>query len=189
MSFTSTGNGKAPSGTSFLSTLSGGLPAGASTLVDAASMLGNVPGAGLIGGAARAAQLAQTGMSLLGRSPASIADAINGMPGAKSRLTQDSRFVRMESPLGPDALLVNALVVDEYVSRLPEIHLDLLSHQSDIEIDKIVGQQVSVSLEPKSTGAYSASWRRGRRLASATFRATLHRSGASGTPARSRATR
>lgn len=153
MSFTTTGNGNAPSGNSFLSTLSGsGLQAGTSLLTDAAGMLGNVPGAGLIGGAARAAQLAQTGMSLLGRTPASIADAINGMSGAKARLTQDSRFVRMESPLGHDVLLVNALVVDEYVNRLPEIHLDLLSHQSDIEIDKIVGQQVSVSLEPKSAG-------------------------------------
>ena len=80
MSFTTTGGGNAPSGNAFLSTLSGsGLQAGTSLLTDAAGMLGNVPGAGLIGGAARAAQLAQTGMSLLGRTPASIADAINGM--------------------------------------------------------------------------------------------------------------
>ncbi|APC66725.1 type VI secretion system tip protein VgrG (plasmid) [Ralstonia solanacearum] len=154
MSFTSTGNGATPSGNRFFSSLpAGGNALDMGSLASAAAMLGNVPGAGLIGGAARAAELAQTGMSLLGRTPASIADALNSAAGARSRLTQDSRFIRMESPLGRDVLLVNAMVVDEYVNRLPEIHLDLLSHQGDIQIDQIVGQPVSIRLEPKASGS------------------------------------
>ncbi|OXC80468.1 VgrG protein [Caballeronia sordidicola] len=86
--------------------------------------LTGLPGAGAVGGAARAVQLAQTGASLLGKTPASIADAINSASGAQPKLTQANRFVTMKSPLGPDVLLINALVVDEYVSQLPEIHLD-----------------------------------------------------------------
>jgi len=116
--------------------------------------LTGMPGASVMGGAVRAVQLAQTGASLLGKTPASIADAINSASGAQPKLTQDNRFVTMTSPLRPDVLLVNALVVDEYVSQLPEIHLDLLSHRNNIDIDKIVGQLVSITLDPQaaSTG-------------------------------------
>jgi len=112
--------------------------------------LTGMPGASVMGGAVRAVQLAQTGASLLGKTPASIADAINSASGAQPKLTQDNRFVTMTSPLGPDVLLVNALVVDEYVSQLPEIHLDLLSHRNNIDIDKIVGQPVSITLDPQA---------------------------------------
>ena len=98
----------------------------------ATGALTGMPGAGLLGGAASAVQLAQTGLSLIGKAPESIAEAINGLTGAVPRLTQDNRFVTIETPLGPDVLLVSAAVIDEHVNQLTETHLDLLSHRNNI---------------------------------------------------------
>ncbi len=94
-------------------------------------------------------------MSLLGKTPASIADSINSVSGVRPRLTQQNRFISIETTLGPDVLLVSALVADEHVSQLPEIHLDLLSHQGDIPTDKIVGQRVKITLDPQGANASS----------------------------------
>ena len=107
-----------------------------------------VPGAGLLRGAASAVELAQTGMALMGKTPEAIAGAINSAAGGRPKLTQAHRYVSIETPLGPDVLLVNAMVADEHVNQLPEIHLDLLSHQSDIEPQQIIGQQVKITLDP-----------------------------------------
>ncbi|PMS35433.1 type VI secretion system secreted protein VgrG [Trinickia symbiotica] len=115
--------------------------------------LTGAPGAAAIGGASRTLQLAQTGLSLLGKTPASIADSINSLSGARPRLTQTNRFITFESPLGEDVLLISAAVIDEYVNRLPEVHLDLLSHQSDIEPEKLVGQRVKLTLKPSRMNA------------------------------------
>lgn len=147
------GSGQAgsPLGTSMLSSFGS-----IGSLADVSSQIGastGVPGAGLIGDAARAAQLAQTGLSLLGKTPASIVDSINSTSSGRARLTQQNRFITFESPLGEDVLLVSAAVVDEYVNELPQMHLDLLSHESDIDAEKIVGQRVKVTLSPESTNA------------------------------------
>lgn len=147
MSFAPNGNGNGSSGS----------PVGdIGSIAGFAGQLGSLtgmPGAGLIGGAARAVQLAQTGMSLLGKTPSSIADSINTVTGSRPRLTQQNRFVTLQTPLGPDVLLVSALVVDEYVNQLPEIHVDLLSHQSNIEPEKLVGLNVRIELSPQSASA------------------------------------
>ncbi len=119
--------------------------------------LGGMPGAGLIGGAASAMQLAQTGLSLLGKTPGSIADAINNATGTRALLTQDFRYITIETPLGADVLLVSALVADEQVNQLPEIHLDLLSHRNDIGFEEIVGQRVKIMLDPRSRNTSLAS--------------------------------
>lgn len=137
------GGGLFPSGLSNLGSIAGA--------ASQAGALAGVPGTGLIGGATKAVQLAQTGMSLLGKTPASIADALNSASGAQPKLTQDNRFVTMDSPLGKDVLLVNAAVIDEYVNQMPEIHLDLLSHQNNIEAEQVVGQLVSVTLDPQGS--------------------------------------
>ncbi len=138
-------------------------------LAGQAGALAGMPGAGLIGGAASAMQLAQTGLSLLGKTPESIADAINSATGGRSLLTQDYRYITIETPLGKDVLLVSALVADEYVNQLPGIHLDLLSHRNNIAFEEIVGQRVKITLDPQSrnftlakivTGSSAASERR-----------------------------
>ena len=132
------------------------LAGGLSNLGSLAGMAGQLgaltgmPGAGLLGGAASAVQLAQTGLSLIGKAPESIAEAINGLTGAVPRLTQDNRFVTIETPLGPDVLLVSAAVIDEHVNQLTETHLDLLSHRNNIGSQEIVGQRVKITLEPQS---------------------------------------
>jgi type VI secretion system secreted protein VgrG len=160
MSFALNGSGAGLGGSP---TSLAGAGAGSSALGNLGSMAGlasqlgsmtGTPGAGLIGGAARATQLAQTGMSLLGKTPSTIADSINSATGAATpKLTQDHRFITIDTPLGPDVLLVNAMVAEEYVSQLPEIHLDLLSHQNNIQLDKIVGQLVTVTLDPQGANA------------------------------------
>ncbi|MFV8668207.1 type VI secretion system Vgr family protein [Ralstonia pseudosolanacearum] len=119
--------------------------------------LAGMPGAGLIGGAASAMQLAQTGLSLLGKTPESIADVINSATGARALLTQDFRYITIETPLGADVLLVSALVADEHVNQLPEIHLDLLSHRNNIGFEEIVGQRVKIMLDPRSRNTSLAS--------------------------------
>lgn len=95
----------------------------------------------------RAVQLAQTGFSLMNKTPAAIADALNNATGGVARLTQLNRYLTIESPLGPDVLLVGAAVIDEHVNRLPEIHLDLLSHQHDLTPDHLIGQPIKLRLD------------------------------------------
>ncbi|GAB2871872.1 hypothetical protein GCM10027093_04380 [Paraburkholderia jirisanensis] len=158
MSFALNGNGSGLGGSP--TSIAGASGSGLSNLGTIAGLAGQLssltgmPGAGLIGGAARATQLAQTGMTLLGKTPANIADSINSVTGAaKPKLTQDHRFVSIDTPLGPDVLLVNTMVAEEYVSQLTEIHLDLLSHQNNIELDKIVGQLVTITLDPQGANA------------------------------------
>ncbi|MFL9872631.1 type VI secretion system Vgr family protein [Paraburkholderia megapolitana] len=94
----------------------------------------------------RAAQLAHTGFSLLGKTPESIAGAINSATGGPARLTQENRYVTLETPLGPDVLLVSAAVIDENVNALPAMHLDLLAHKHDLSGDALIGQRVKVRL-------------------------------------------
>ena len=147
MSFAATGNaggGGAPS-TSGLSGL--GQAAGIAGQLGA---IAGVPGAGFLNGASSAVQLAQTGMALMGKTPESIAGAINSLSGDRPKFTQRHRYATMDSPLGPDVLLINALIVDEHVNQLTEIHIDALSHQNNIEPQQIVGQRVRITLDPNT---------------------------------------
>ena len=112
--------------------------------------LAGVPGAGLLNGVASAVQLAQTGMALMGKTPESIAGAINSLTGDRPKFTQRNRYATIDSPLGPDVLLINALIVDEHVNQLTEIHIDALSHQNNIEPQQIVGQRVRITLDPNT---------------------------------------
>ncbi|MDR3101087.1 MAG: type VI secretion system tip protein VgrG [Paraburkholderia sp.] len=147
MSFTANGNAGAAGGGS---AMGGGL----STLGSLTGMAGQIgslagmPGAAALGNASRAVQLAQTGMALMGKTPESIADALNTLGGGQPLLTQDHRYVTIDTPLGGDVLLVNVMVAQEHVNQLPEIHLDLLSHQDNIEPQQLVGQRVKLTLDP-----------------------------------------
>ena len=94
-------------------------------------------------------QLAQTGFSLMDKTPGAIAEAINGAANP-ARLTQLNRYVTLDTPLGPDVLLVSAAVVDEHVNRLPEIHLDLLSHRHDLRPEDLIGQQVKIRFDQQA---------------------------------------
>ncbi|MCA8235614.1 type VI secretion system Vgr family protein [Burkholderia cenocepacia] len=115
-----------------------------------AGSLGPLAGlAGHVDTVQRAMQLAQTGFSLMEKTPGAIAEAINGAANP-ARLTQLNRYVTLDTPLGPDVLLVSAAVVDEYVNRLPEIHLDLLSHRHDLRPEDLIGQQVKIRFDQQA---------------------------------------
>lgn len=147
MSFAATGDAGG-GGASLIGGLSGlGQAAGMAGQFGA---LAGAPGAGLLNGVASAIQLAQTGVALMGKTPEAIAGAINGLTGDRPKFTQQHRYATMDSPLGPDVLLINALIVDEHVNQLPEIHIDALSHQNNIEPQQIVGQRVSITLDPNT---------------------------------------
>ena len=61
--------------------------------------------------------------------------------------TQTDRALKIDTPLGPDALLLRSISGQEAVSQLFRFQLELLSEQDDIEFDAIVGQNVTVHVE------------------------------------------
>ena len=60
--------------------------------------------------------------------------------------TQENRLISIETPLGPDALLLRSFVGSEGISRLFHFHLDLMSEDLNIDFDRIIGQNVNVSV-------------------------------------------
>ncbi len=57
------------------------------------------------------------------------------------------------TPLGGDALLFHRMHAREELSRLSEFQVDLLSSRGDIDVDKILGKNVTVKLELPSNQA------------------------------------
>ncbi|AMP04700.1 type VI secretion system tip protein TssI/VgrG [Collimonas pratensis] len=142
MSFASNGNG----GGSGLS-----LPSASGMLGQVAGLAGTfgsgTAAAQVLGQASQAAQLAQTAASLLGgKTPATIADAINSLTGSSGKLTQQGRIIRLESPFGEDALLVNTMIADEHVNDLFHVALDMMSYSPDLNGKDIVGKPVLLRL-------------------------------------------
>jgi type VI secretion system secreted protein VgrG len=60
--------------------------------------------------------------------------------------TQVNRRIAIETPLGPDALLLHSFRGREAISRSFEFQLELLSENDAIAFDQIVGQRVSVKV-------------------------------------------
>lgn len=67
--------------------------------------------------------------------------------GGVQRLTQQNRPLTIDTPLGQDVLLVDSMVADEHVSRMPSLSLQLLSYQPDLELKNLIGQTVLVHLK------------------------------------------
>src|SRR5687767_5128654 len=61
--------------------------------------------------------------------------------------TQANRRIAINTPLGPDVLLVRRCVVREQISRLFQIELELTSTRNSINFDEIVGKNVTVKVE------------------------------------------
>jgi type VI secretion system secreted protein VgrG len=57
------------------------------------------------------------------------------------------RFVDIQTPLEPDALLFHAMRGKEELGRLFEYELDLLSSSRAINLDEVLGKSITVSLE------------------------------------------
>jgi type VI secretion system secreted protein VgrG len=68
--------------------------------------------------------------------------------------TQDNRFIGIDTPLGKDVLLLSALTGSEGISRLFNFELDLLSENSSISFDQIVGQKVTIRINLADSKRY-----------------------------------
>src|SRR4029450_11070560 len=60
--------------------------------------------------------------------------------------TQANRRLRIETPLGPDALLITALSGTEGLSTLFHFHAELLGRHAKADFDAIVGKGVPISV-------------------------------------------
>ncbi len=60
--------------------------------------------------------------------------------------TQENRFIRIKTPLGKDVLLLQGFTGHEGISQLFRWDLDLLSEEPAISYDKIVGQNVTITV-------------------------------------------
>jgi type VI secretion system secreted protein VgrG len=60
--------------------------------------------------------------------------------------TQDKKLIAIDTPLGKDVLLLQSLGGHESISRLFSFSAELLSENSAISFDQIVGQRVSISI-------------------------------------------
>lgn len=61
--------------------------------------------------------------------------------------TQSNRFIGVSTPLGGDELLFRRMSAVESLGRLFEIKLELLSASEDINLDDVVGQDMTVRVE------------------------------------------
>lgn len=68
-------------------------------------------------------------------------------------LSQESRLLRITSPLGPDALILQGLAGEEGIGRLFRFRLDLLANDPKIAANDILGQTVTCTIAPKEGGA------------------------------------
>jgi type VI secretion system secreted protein VgrG len=71
-------------------------------------------------------------------------------------ITQDNRFIYVETPLGKDKLLLLSFSGTEEISRLFSFQLELLSLDFNINFDDIVGKNVTFGLpgDPEGTMRY-----------------------------------
>src|SRR5262249_62233557 len=60
--------------------------------------------------------------------------------------SQANRRLRIETPLGTDALLITALGGTEAISSLFSFQAELLGHDEHADFDAIVGQNVTISI-------------------------------------------
>lgn len=59
-------------------------------------------------------------------------------------LTQKNRLIAIDTPLGPDVLLLRGFTGHEAMSRLFSFELDLLSTDPEIKFEQIIGQKVTI---------------------------------------------
>ena len=63
------------------------------------------------------------------------------------QLSQEHRLISISSPLNKDELLLTSFQGGEYISRLFEFQLEVLSENVTLEPEKLVGEQVTVTIQ------------------------------------------
>jgi uncharacterized protein involved in type VI secretion and phage assembly len=66
--------------------------------------------------------------------------------------TQEFRQLSVATPLGDDVLLLRKITGKEELGRLFEYELDLISENHDIRLEDIVGQNVTIRVQPSPEG-------------------------------------
>jgi type VI secretion system secreted protein VgrG len=61
-------------------------------------------------------------------------------------LSQQSRFIAIDTALGPDVLGLRSVSVQEHLSRLFEIDVELTSEDGNIDFNKVVGSNATIRL-------------------------------------------
>jgi type VI secretion system secreted protein VgrG len=61
--------------------------------------------------------------------------------------TQENRLIAIDTPLGKDVLLLQGFTGREGISRLFSFQLDLLSTKESLDFKKIIGQNVTITIE------------------------------------------
>ena len=76
---------------------------------------------------------------------------MNSLFTADVKYTQDNRSMRVETALGKDVFLLRRLQASESFSQLFTINIDLLSHESNIRAEDIVGSHVALFIGTEGT--------------------------------------
>jgi type VI secretion system secreted protein VgrG len=93
--------------------------------------------------------------------------------------TQENRLIAIETPLGPDVLLLRGFTGHEAVSRPFSFELDLLSTDPEIKFEDIIGQKVTIRVilrndkERYFNGVISRFMQTGSDTGLANYRATM----------------
>lgn len=70
-----------------------------------------------------------------------------------NNFTQQNRFISIGTPLGPDKLLLRSFTGTQAISKLFSFQLELLSDDHHIDINRILGERVTVTLNlPEQQG-------------------------------------
>src|SRR5437016_4940998 len=62
-------------------------------------------------------------------------------------IVQEKRLLAIKTALGPDALALRSLAVQEQISRLFQIEVELSSEDGEIKFDQLVGHDATVRLD------------------------------------------
>ncbi|MEI2432886.1 type VI secretion system tip protein TssI/VgrG [Lysobacter yananisis] len=79
---------------------------------------------------------------MYGYTPASLAQLV--------RLNQDTRLIRVKSPLDPEAFVIRRMRGVEYVSRPFAFTVELLSLDAHLELKQVIGQPMRLSLRTQA---------------------------------------
>jgi len=69
-------------------------------------------------------------------------------------LTQNRRLLTLESPLGPDALIVQRFVATETLSSPFSIQLNLVSDQPRLKLDQLIGTPIALAIHEGESPRY-----------------------------------
>lgn len=70
-----------------------------------------------------------------------------------AKYTQEDRPVRIDTPLGPDVLLLTGYTASEGISQLFRVSLDLVSTDPDIAANSLYGKPVTISVRETNDGS------------------------------------